>query len=51
LFGNFIFKLEEEESSALLLLLPKLFAEDCFFGSAASLGCCLVVAIPQGSFH
>jgi hypothetical protein len=42
-----IFKLEEEEESALLLHLPKLLAEDCFFASAAGLGCCLVVAAVQ----
>lgn len=41
-----IFKLEEE-TLRLLLLLPKLFADGCFFGSASSLGCMLVVASVQ----
>jgi hypothetical protein len=42
-----IFKLEEEGNAALLLHLPKVFAENCFFGSALGLGCGLVVAFPQ----
>jgi hypothetical protein len=43
----FIFNLVEEENSALLLHLPKLVAENCFFGSATALGCWLVEATPQ----
>jgi hypothetical protein len=47
LFGDFIFKLEEEVNTALLLHLLKVFAENCFFGSASGLGCRVVVAIAQ----
>jgi hypothetical protein len=39
--------LVKEENSALLLHLPELFAENCFFGSAAGLGCWLVEETPQ----
>jgi hypothetical protein len=45
----FIFKLEEEENAALLLHLPKVFAENCFFGSTVGLGCCLVVKTVQAT--
>jgi hypothetical protein len=48
-YGVLIFKLEEEEKPALLLL-QALFVEDCFFASAAGLGCWLVVATPQVPF-
>jgi hypothetical protein len=49
-FTFFIFKLEEEESTALLLHLLKLYAVDCFFASAAGLGCRLVVAVAQPGY-
>jgi hypothetical protein len=42
-----IFKLEEEGNPALLLLLPKLLAETTVSGSAAGLGCWLVVETVQ----
>jgi hypothetical protein len=47
IYAGKIFKLEEEGMLALLLHLLKVFAEDCFFGSAFVLGCRLVVATVQ----
>jgi hypothetical protein len=49
LVGVLFFKLEEEGNTPLLLHLPKLVAETAVFGSAAGLGCCLVVAIAQAN--
>jgi hypothetical protein len=45
------FNLVEEENTALLLHLPKLVAENCYFNSAAGLGCRLVEATPQAPIH
>jgi len=44
---DLFFKLEEEETPSLLLHLPALFADGCIFGSAAGLGCWLVVGVAQ----
>jgi hypothetical protein len=43
------FELEEEGNTALLHHLPKLFAESTVSGSAAGLGCGLVVAPVQAT--